>query len=169
MAGELEMPRVELLTQNGRPAGQLESKLRHLVIGQEEAIQQIVSPYQTYLAGLSPVGRSIANFLFLGPTGSGKTSIVVATAESLLQNSRAVIKIDCAEFQHSHEIAKLIGSHLKRTIERLLVQPLSNLMASGQIHGGDCIRVSHEDGSAALVFGREPETVQGWAAAGCAA
>jgi ATP-dependent Clp protease ATP-binding subunit ClpA len=94
---------------------------------------------------------------------------VVATAESLLQNSRAVIKIDCAEFQHSHEIAKLIGSHLKRAIERLLVQPLSNLMASGQIHGGDCIRVSHEDGPAALVFGREPETVQAWAAAGCAA
>jgi ATP-dependent Clp protease ATP-binding subunit ClpA len=168
MARELEMLRVELLTQNGRPAGQLESKLRHLVIGQEEAIQQIVRAYQTYLAGLSPVGRPIANFLFLGPAGSGKTRIVVATAESLLQNSRAVIKIDCAEFQHIHEIAKLIGSHLKRTIERLLVQPLSNLMASGQIHSGDCIRVSHEDGSAALVFGREPETAQAWAAAGCA-
>jgi ATP-dependent Clp protease ATP-binding subunit ClpA len=62
------------------------------------------------LAGLSPVGRPIGNFLFLGPTGSGKTRIVEATAESLLKNSRAVIKIDCAEFQHSHEIAKLIGS-----------------------------------------------------------
>jgi Cdc6-like AAA superfamily ATPase len=62
------------------------------------------------VAGLSPVGRPIGNFLFLGPTGSGKTRIVEATAESLLKNSRAVIKIDCAEFQHSHEIAKLIGS-----------------------------------------------------------
>jgi ATP-dependent Clp protease ATP-binding subunit ClpA len=165
MARELEMPRVELLTQNGRPAGQLESKLLHLVIGQEEAIQQIVRAYQTYLAGLSPVGRPIANFLFLRSTGSGKTRIVVATAESLLQNSRAVIKIDCAEFQHSHEIAKLIGSHLKRAIERLLVQPLSNLMASGQIHDGDCVRVAHEDGSAALTFGREPECAQARAAA----
>ena len=97
----------------------MEGKLRHLVIGQEEAIQQIVRAYQTYLAGLSPVGRPLANFLFLGPTGSGKTRIVLATAESLLQNSRAVIKIDCAELQHSQEIAKLIGSHLKRTIERL--------------------------------------------------
>jgi ATP-dependent Clp protease ATP-binding subunit ClpA len=100
------MPRVELLTQNGRPAGQLESRLRHLVIGQKQAIRQIVRAYHTYLAGLSPVGRPIANFLFLGPTGSGKTRIVVATAESLLQNSRAVIKIDYTEFQHSHEIAK---------------------------------------------------------------
>ena len=66
--------------------------------------------YQTYLAGLSPVGRPIGNFLFLGPTGSGKTRLVEATAECLLGDRRAVIKIDCAEFQHSHEIAKLIGS-----------------------------------------------------------
>ena len=89
----------------GRRGSWKASKLRHLVIGQEEAIQQIVRAYQTYLAlaGLSPVGRPIANFLFLGPTGSGKTRIAVATAESLLQNSRAVIKIDCAEFQHSHD------------------------------------------------------------------
>src|SRR3989441_2824859 len=112
MARELEMPRIELLdpTQNGRPAEHLENKLRHLIVGQEEAVHQIVRAYQTHVAGLSPVGRPIGNFLFLGPTGSGKTRIVEATAESLLKNSRAVIKIDCAEFQHSHEIAKLVGS-----------------------------------------------------------
>jgi hypothetical protein len=94
---------------------------------------------------------------------------VEATAESLLQNSRVVIKIDCAEFQHSYAIAKLIGSHLKRVIERLLVQPFSNLMASGQIHHGDCICVTHKDGSDALMFGREPETAPAWAVAGRAA
>ena len=55
-------------------------------------------------------GRPIGNFLSLGPTGSGKTRMVEATAECLVKNPRAVIKIDCAEFQHSHEIAKLIGS-----------------------------------------------------------
>src|SRR5712691_2718591 len=106
------MPRIELLdpTQNGRPAEHLENKLRHLIVGQDEAIHQIVRSYQTYVAGLSPLGRPIGTFLFLGPTGSGKTRIVEATAESLLKNCRAVIKIDCAEFQHSHEIAKLIGS-----------------------------------------------------------
>src|SRR6185369_2892947 len=60
--------------------------------------------------GLSPAGRPIGNFLFLGPTGSGKTRLVEATAECLIGDRRAVIKIDCAEFQHSHEIAKLIGS-----------------------------------------------------------
>src|SRR6201998_2696724 len=63
-----------------------------------------------YLTGMTPPGRPIGNFLFLGPTGSGKTRIVEATAEALIKNPRAVIKIDCAEFQHSHEIAKLIGS-----------------------------------------------------------
>jgi ATP-dependent Clp protease ATP-binding subunit ClpA len=349
------MPRLGLLdpARKGRPAEDLENKLRRLVIGQDEAIHQIVRAYQTHLAGLAPVGRPTGNFLFLGPTGSGKTRIVEATAESLVNDSRSIIKIDCGEFQHSHEIAKLIGSppgylghrethallsqealnehhtekvklsfvlfdeiekasdslwnlllgildkatltlgdnrkvdfsaamvfltsnlgaaemsslvsprlgfhaasfedpgcnaqlsarissagiaaarrkftpefinrldkivlfkslgneelrrivdielemvqqriqsaaaskpflvnvtnsakeflllegtdlrygarHLKRAIERLLVQPLSNLIASGQIHRGDCIRVSHEDGSAALVFAREAEVVE---------
>jgi ATP-dependent Clp protease ATP-binding subunit ClpB len=358
------MPKLTLLDPNktGRQAEDLENQLHHFVVGQEEAIHEIVRAYQTHIAGLSPVGRPIGNFLFLGPTGSGKTRIVEATAESLLKDSRAVIKIDCAEFQHSHEIAKLIGSppgylghrethaqlsqetlnqhhtekvklsfvlfdeiekasdalwnlllgildkatltlgdnrkvdfsaamvfltsnlgaaemsslvsprlgfqvpsfehpgcngklstqisrtgveaarrkftpefinrldkivvfkslgneelrrivdielemvqqriqtaaaskpfvvdvtgtarefllvegtdfrygarHLKRAIERLLVQPLSNLMASGQIHRGDCIRVSHEDGSAALLFGREREAVQAWGLASRAA
>jgi len=357
-------PRLALLdpTKTGRQADDLENTLRRSVVGQDEAIHQIVRAYQTHLAGLSPVGRPIGNFLFLGPTGSGKTRMVEATAESLLKNSRAVIKIDCAEFQHSHEIAKLIGSppgylghrethallsqealnqyhtekvklsfvlfdeiekasdslwnlllgildkatltlgdnrkvdfsasmvfltsnlgaaemsslmtpslgfhvpsfgdpssngtlstrisrtgiaaarrkftpefinrldnivvfrslgreelrrivdielemvqqriqaaaaskqflvnvtdsakeflliegtdlrygarHLKRAIERQLVQPLSNLMASGQIHRGDYIRVSHQDGSAALLFGREREAVQAWGMASRAA
>lgn len=81
-----------------------------MIVGQNEAIEQIINVYQTYLAGLNPAGRPVGNFLFLGPTGTGKTRIVEAAAESLVGNGRAVIKIDCAEFQHSHEIAKLIGS-----------------------------------------------------------
>jgi ATP-dependent Clp protease ATP-binding subunit ClpA len=94
----------------GRDAQSLETGLRRMIVGQDEAIQQIVNIYQMNLTGLNPPGRPIGNFLFLGPTGSGKTRIVEATAEALLKNPRAVIKIDCAEFQHSHEIAKLIGS-----------------------------------------------------------
>jgi ATP-dependent Clp protease ATP-binding subunit ClpB len=362
--GASKMARLVLLdpTKTGRQAQDLENKLRRIVVGQEEAIREIVRVYQTHVAGLSPAGRPIGNFLFLGPTGSGKTRVVEATAESLLNNPHAVIKIDCAEFQHGHEIAKLVGSppgylghretqallsqealnqhhtekvklsfvlfdeiekasdalwnlllgildkatltlgdnrrvdfsaamvfltsnlgaaemsslvsprlgfhatsvdetgmsklsarissagiaaarrkftpefinrldnivvfkslgkeelrrivdielemvqqriqaaaanktaflvnvtdtakefllvegtdsrygarHLKRAIERLLVQPLSNLMASGQIHRGDRIRVSHEDGSTALLFGREPGVVQAWGFASRAA
>jgi ATP-dependent Clp protease ATP-binding subunit ClpB len=97
-------------TRTGRAAEGLETSLQRLIVGQDEAIQQIVNIYQMYLTGLTAPGRPVGNFLFLGPTGSGKTRIVEATAECLLHNPRAVIKIDCAEFQHSHEIAKLIGS-----------------------------------------------------------
>jgi ATP-dependent Clp protease ATP-binding subunit ClpB len=96
--------------QTGSEAGKLDVDLRKRIVGQDEAIQQIVSVYQTHLAGMSSPGRPIGNLLFLGPTGSGKTRMVEATAESLVGDPRAVIKIDCAEFQHSHEIAKLIGS-----------------------------------------------------------
>jgi ATP-dependent Clp protease ATP-binding subunit ClpA len=97
-------------SQTGSEAEKLEADLRKRIVGQDEAIQQIINIYQTHLAGMSSPGRPIGNFLFLGPTGSGKTRMVEATAESLVGDSRAVIKIDCAEFQHSHEIAKLIGS-----------------------------------------------------------
>ncbi len=97
-------------TRTGRDAEALEGSLRRMIVGQDEAIQQIVNIYQMNLTGMTPSGRPIGNFLFLGPTGSGKTRIVEATAEALVRNPRAVIKIDCAEFQHSHEIAKLIGS-----------------------------------------------------------
>jgi ATP-dependent Clp protease ATP-binding subunit ClpB len=97
-------------TRMGKQAQELETRLRRLVVGQEEAIHAIVRAYQGHMTGLSPDGRPIGNFLFLGPTGSGKTRVVEATAQSLLNDPRAVTKIDCAEFQHSHEIAKLIGS-----------------------------------------------------------
>ena len=97
-------------SKTGRAALELETNLCERIVGQQEAIREIVSIYQMFLSGLTPPGRPIGNLLFLGPTGSGKTRTVEATAESLLKNGRAVIKIDCAEFQHSHEIAKLIGS-----------------------------------------------------------
>lgn len=94
----------------GREASALETGLKQLVVGQDEAVAQIVNIYQMHATGLSAPHRPVGNFLFLGPTGSGKTRIVEATAETLVGSPRAVIKIDCAEFQHSHEIAKLIGS-----------------------------------------------------------
>src|SRR3984957_12449880 len=96
--------------QTGWEAEKLDADLRKRVIGQEAAVDQIVNIYQTFLAGMTSPGRPIGNFLFLGPTGSGKTRLVEAAAETLAGDAKAVIKIDCAEFQPSHEIAKLIGS-----------------------------------------------------------
>ncbi len=97
-------------TQTGLGAGKLALDLRKRVVGQDEAIGQIVNTYQTFLAGMSSGSGPVGSFLFLGPTGSGKTRMVEAAAESLMGDMRAVVKIDCAEFQHSHEIAKLIGA-----------------------------------------------------------
>src|SRR5690349_11406371 len=94
----------------GRPADTLETCLRRLVIGQDEAIRKIVDLYQMHVTGMTSPGRPIANILFLGPTGSGKTRLVEATAESLFGDAGAIVKVNCAEFQHSHEIAKLIGA-----------------------------------------------------------
>ncbi len=84
--------------------------LKAKIVGQEEGVQALVDLFQVFSAGLNSPGRPVGNLLFLGPTGSGKTRIVEAAAEILFGDPRAVIKVDCAEFQHSHEIAKLIGS-----------------------------------------------------------
>src|SRR5271165_5996169 len=97
-------------TQRSNDAQEFEAALRRRVVGQDSAIKKVTEIYQMFLAGLNPPRRPVGNLLFLGPTGSGKTRVVEAVAESLFGDPRACIKIDCAEFQHSHEIAKLIGS-----------------------------------------------------------
>jgi ATP-dependent Clp protease ATP-binding subunit ClpB len=89
---------------------EFQAALKSKVVGQEEGVRALVDLYQVFCAGMSSTGRPVGNLLFLGPTGSGKTRIVEAAAEILFGDPRAVIKVDCAEFQHSHEIAKLIGS-----------------------------------------------------------
>ena len=91
-------------------AVEFEEGLRAKIVRQEEAVQAMVDLYQVFCAGLNSPGRPVGSLLFLGPTGSGKTRIVEAAAEILFGDPRAVIKVDCGEFQHSHEISKLIGS-----------------------------------------------------------
>ena len=91
-------------------AQEFEDKLSARIVGQERAVRRITGLYQIYLAGLAHPGRPLGTLIFLGPTGSGKTRVVEAAAEVLFNDANLVTKIDCAEFQHSHEIAKLIGS-----------------------------------------------------------
>ena len=91
-------------------AQDFDTALRRKIVGQDAAVEKMAEIYQMFLAGLNPPGRPVGNLLFLGPTGSGKTRVVEAVAEALFGDPKALIKIDCAEFQHSHEIAKLIGS-----------------------------------------------------------
>ncbi len=89
---------------------EFERSLLDRVVGQDRAVRRLARVYQVFLAGLASPGRPLVNLLFLGPTGSGKTRLVEAAAEVFFGKANAVLKIDCAEFQHSHEIAKLIGS-----------------------------------------------------------
>src|SRR6059036_3379835 len=91
-------------------AQDFEDRLGARIVGQERAVRRMSGLYQIFLAGMNPPSHPIGTMLFLGPTGSGKTRVIEAAAEVLFGDSNAVVKIDCAEFQHSHEIAKLIGS-----------------------------------------------------------
>ena len=97
-------------TVQGAESREFEARLREKIVGQDEAVQAVVDLYRVFRAGLQSPGRPLGNLLFLGPTGTGKTRIVEVAAEVLFGDPRGVIKVDCAEFQHSHEIAKLIGS-----------------------------------------------------------
>jgi ATP-dependent Clp protease ATP-binding subunit ClpB len=89
---------------------EFEERLSKLIVGQERAVRSMSRWYQIFLAGMNQPDRPLGTLLFLGPTGSGKTHTVEAAAEILLGQRDVVLKIDCAEFQHSHEIAKLVGS-----------------------------------------------------------
>jgi ATP-dependent Clp protease ATP-binding subunit ClpB len=91
-------------------AKDFEDKISALIVGQERAVRRVSGLFQIYLAGMNNPSRPIGTMLFLGPTGSGKTRVVEAASEVLFGEPHTVVKIDCAEFQHSHEIAKLIGS-----------------------------------------------------------
>jgi len=91
-------------------AQDFEERLGARIVGQERAVRRMSGLYQIFLAGMNPHNRPIGTMLFLGPTGSGKTRVIEAASEVLYADPNGVLKIDCAEFQHSHEIAKLIGS-----------------------------------------------------------
>lgn len=89
---------------------EVEQELYTRIIGQDRAIRTVARALQVWRGGLSPRTKPIANLLFLGPTGVGKTHLVEALADIVLGSPEAVIKIDCAEFQRGHEVSKLLGS-----------------------------------------------------------
>ena len=97
-------------TRRSAKARTLAQKFNRLIVGQNEAKEALTNLLDKYSSGVYDKTRPIGSLLFLGPTGVGKTGTVEAFAEGLFGDARAVLRVDCAEFQHSHEIAKLIGS-----------------------------------------------------------
>jgi len=91
-------------------ASEFEQELFRRIVAQDDAVLALSQIYQVYLAKMTMPNKPLGALLFLGPTGSGKTRSVEAAAEVLFGDPFAMVKVDCAEFQHSHEISKLIGS-----------------------------------------------------------
>jgi ATP-dependent Clp protease ATP-binding subunit ClpA len=86
------------------------AQLQARVVGQQGAVDALTEAFQIFSSGLANTDRPLGSFLFLGPTGTGKTNLVEAFAEVCFGDRKAMLKIDCAEFSHSHEISRLIGS-----------------------------------------------------------
>jgi ATP-dependent Clp protease ATP-binding subunit ClpB len=89
---------------------EMEDRLRHRVIGQDQALERIANAVRRSRAGLSDPKRPIGSFIFLGPTGVGKTELARALAEFLFDDERALIRIDMSEYMEKHAVARLIGA-----------------------------------------------------------
>jgi ATP-dependent Clp protease ATP-binding subunit ClpB len=89
---------------------QMEDVIRRRVVGQDEAVRAVSGPIRRSRAGLSDENRPIGTFLFLGPTGVGKTELARALAEFVFDNDHAMVRIDMGEYQERHTVARLIGA-----------------------------------------------------------
>src|SRR6202023_2340203 len=88
----------------------MEDALRKRVVGQEEALKAVANAVRRARAGLQDPNRPIGSFLFLGPTGVGKTELTKALAGFLFDDERAMVRIDMSEFAEKHSVARLIGA-----------------------------------------------------------
>jgi ATP-dependent Clp protease ATP-binding subunit ClpA len=108
--GTAAAPKKLDLTKRNPILDPLLKKMQDRLVGQGNAAEVLVDMVATHLSGFGAPGRPAGNALLLGPTGAGKTHAVEVLCEGLVGDAKGLIKVDCAEFQHSHEIAKLIGS-----------------------------------------------------------
>jgi ATP-dependent Clp protease ATP-binding subunit ClpB len=88
----------------------MESVLKQRVVGQDEALEQVAHAIQMHRAGLTPQNRPIGSFLFLGPTGVGKTEVAKTLADFLFNDPSRIIRIDMSEYMEKHAVARLIGA-----------------------------------------------------------
>ena len=104
------IPAQRLLSSESKKLVHLEKELRYRVVGQDHALEKLAQAIRRSRVGLSDENRPIGSFLFLGPTGVGKTETAKALAEVLFDDEKALIRIDMSEYQEPHSIARLIGS-----------------------------------------------------------
>jgi ATP-dependent Clp protease ATP-binding subunit ClpB len=104
------IPVAKMLTTEAQKLLHMEEKLGERVVGQAEAILAVSSAIRRARAGLSDENRPLGSFLFLGPTGVGKTELARALAEFLFDDERALVRLDMSEFMEKHSVARLIGA-----------------------------------------------------------
>lgn len=104
------IPVANLIATEAQKLIQLEKEIGKRVVGQDEAIHEVANAVRRSRAGISEENRPVASFMFLGPTGVGKTELARALAEVLFNDENALIRIDLSEYQESHSVARLIGS-----------------------------------------------------------
>jgi ATP-dependent Clp protease ATP-binding subunit ClpB len=104
------IPVARLLESETKKLSHLETELEKRVVGQERAVKSVANAIRRSRAGVSEEGRPIGSFLFLGPTGVGKTETAKALAEQLFDDENALIRIDMSEYMEQHAVARLIGA-----------------------------------------------------------
>ena len=110
MARWTGIPVSRLMESESQKLINLESELEKRVIGQDKAVKAVANAIRRSRAGIADEGRPIGSFLFLGPTGVGKTETAKALAEQLFDDEDAIVRIDMSEYMEQHAVARLIGS-----------------------------------------------------------
>jgi len=104
------IPVSRMLEEEARRLSRIEDELKQRVVGQEEAVQKVADAVKRSRAGIADPNRPIASFMFLGPTGVGKTELTRALAEFMFDDEKALIRVDMSEYMEKHSVSKLIGS-----------------------------------------------------------
>ncbi|MDD5032528.1 MAG: AAA family ATPase [Candidatus Pacebacteria bacterium] len=104
------IPVVKMLETEAQKLLKMEDDLKKRVVGQDEAVSKISSAIRRSRAGIADMERPIGSFMFLGPTGVGKTELARALAEFMFNDEKALIRVDMSEFMEKHTVSKIIGS-----------------------------------------------------------
>lgn len=110
VSGWTKIPVTRLTENEAEKLSKLENTLHKRVIGQEEAVSAVAKAVKRGRVGLKDPARPIGSFLFLGPTGVGKTEVAKALAEAVFGNEDAMIRVDMSEYMEKHSVSKMIGS-----------------------------------------------------------
>ena len=104
------IPVSRMLEEEAAKLSRMEEFLKKRIVGQDEAVKKIADTVKRSRAGISDPNRPIGSFIFLGPTGGGKTELTKALAEFMFDDERALIRVDMSEFMEQHSVSKLIGA-----------------------------------------------------------